>query len=301
MKKLIALVLLAACGAPADEVWQLPEDDRLAMFPDILFRGPDGELWARVDGHDIGSAEQAFTAAEYHGQQSENDRGCYANAGGNCTFPSRKDFRVQVTTNNCFDDPSISTLQESFILDTFRDAILSMHNMATGVKVAVNSNLTNGIRLKIQCNPPSGCGSSTATGCGGADGVSSSHANLPVGPHGNDEGSAMLHGAVMAAIQPPAIKAVAAACGYQDTNTNLARVTKYTAIHEALHAMGFGHTQGTNTIMYGGGSGCSRMFSSTNDTPMNLVPFEYKQAMAIYNPYSSGVSIQDVNLETHLP
>jgi hypothetical protein len=269
-------------GDPSEEPLDAPEfagfvseaehEAYCAMYPDAAVCS------------NLGTSRQAWSSAEYYGLGHEN-KPCYSASGtpGLCRFPVLKQMRVVVTNTQCFDDPNITITEYAAVLDGFRDGVLSLNGAGTGVVVSTTS--TSSHRLSIDCIPSS---NTKDLGLGGFSGFEHTQIrNLPVGPHGQDEGAAVQVDGSTATVSPTNIKAQLIRCGLAGTPSQMRARAQYLGVHEGLHALGFAHFT----------TGVMRPTSICSDLGIVPVAQGFRTALSIYSGSTSGgVNIVDTGL-----
>lgn len=253
---------------------------------------------------DTGSVEQAWTSAEYHGKELSTGRTCYGpnSAGNGCMFPAQNKFRVKVTTAGCFTGPpppnGPSTLQEQSMLDAMRNGAKAWNGAGGLIVVDDGSPGSSNYQLLTIS-----CGACTVPGClaeggSGPETLSAVVSNLPVGPHGKDQGAAYAYKVTFITMNTANTWAdIVNKCSSGGV-TNGEIIARATALgmHEAGHVYGFAHFNagsiGTN-IMY--------PFSADTCSPAISIQQVYKDALAAFSPTGGSATITDVNLENKTP
>jgi hypothetical protein len=247
---------------------------------------------------ELGVGEQPWVTGEYHGRKAGGVP-CYSGAGGSCYFPALKQMKIQFDVSRCSDaapagEVKPTAAQVTSMIVAFKEGALSWNGAGSQVTVEDGT-----------CAWPSGCTTVTmvcenlaGSNQGSADfgsGNQTRVADLPIGPHGGNEGAANVSVNYVVRFDIwRAYFAVASAtiCNQTVTTTRLQRMSRQIGRHEMGHIFGFGHFNEPTGVM----------FPSTDCFAENGIAQVHKDALSIFNS-SSGppVSIQDVNLETQLP
>lgn len=259
----------------------------------------DDEFCSELD-----SLEQPWTSAEYHGKEQGGVGTCYGpdSVGNACIFPAQKKFRVKETTAGCFTGAAPpagpSTLQEQNMLDAMRNGVKAWNGAGGLIVVDDGSPGSSGYQLiTVSCGACSiaGC---LAEGGSGPEVLSAKISDLPVGPHGEDQGAAYLYKVTFTTMNTANMWAdIVNKCSSGGiTNGEIVARTTAIGMHEAGHVFGFGHfnagSLGTN-IMY--------PYSPDTCSPSVSIQQVFKDALTAFNPTGGSATISDVNLENKLP
>ncbi len=330
MKNIIAFALLAlACGAPSEDregtTWVdgMPDDPDSIDVPGQEGRA-DGSVWA--DGmfnapeaketfcaenpeawfcSEIGTSEQAWTSAEYHGLAAGYGA-CYGPAQpaqGDCIFPRNRKFQVISNNIDCFAGAAPpagpSTLQEQAIIDGFVNAAVSWHGTGgiTVCKAGVgNCGVPQSDYVNVYINCEEVIPFNGAYAQGGLIGVVSTPvSNAPVGPHSNKDLddfqlSDLGHiGINVQRIWDRGIKP----CWTNPTATQIRGFTDWTGRHEMGHVLAFSHFGNTGTLMYA--------FRPGACLPTSLADQKYIDALNGFSPTGGSVTVNNYLLQNLLP
>jgi len=250
---------------------------------------------------ELGSAEQPWVSAEFHGVNDNNsDVPCFGqdSDNGTCFFPLRKKLKYIINEANCFPtlndathDP-VDLLDGTAIIEGIKNGLDRWHNIASGVTVENNA-CTSGtcMTVNVSCTNLGG-----AVGLGGLSGVSNQVvSNLPSGPtSGVDQGAARTINGGVISFDPGRILAFfKTSCDSTPSRAQLRTYTRYVSAHETGHVFGFGHfDEGPDNLMF--------PFSGCEDVAAPVIqPF----GTALGALVSSGANstILDINLENQGP
>jgi hypothetical protein len=259
---------------------------------------------------ELGTAEQPFRAAEYHGQDDNgnSDIPCYANDsdGGNCRFPRRKRMNYVFDTTNCFptlvdgNHDSVSALQGSALRAGFENGFRRWNGIANGVSVEANACTTGPcITVNVTCANLT-TATSSPFAVGGLTGAATTvFANLPRGPNGRiDQAAAQTQNSAIITIDPGKIlDFYVESCGDgTPTRGELSDFARHIGVHEMGHVFAFEHfdSLGDVSVMFPF-TGCEDIADPVIDTP-------FAQALGTFDPTNDGsATILDHNLENEGP
>ena len=283
------------------------------VWADGAFNSPEAkaEFCGSYDGDDawfcsdMGQSKQAWTSAEYHGLKQGVKQTCYSPNGAApsaCIFPRNKHVRyLPIQTSTCTIPNDMTTTQWAAMLDAIVLGMTTWDHVTGDDQVVVVPD-SPGVSAYLPVTP--GCSEtgecSGANACGGliSTGEMTDVSNLPVGPHGKDEGAAKSWNRGSIVINPQVLwTSIKAHCGgAAATPTQVRWYTQIVVAHEMGHVFGFDHFDLGNAktnIMYPfGPNSCSGAWG---------IQAQYADALRIYSRASSGTNIQDVNLENLLP
>lgn len=239
---------------------------------------------AEIDGN-IGSLEQPWISAEYHGLTTPpSGAPCFASGGANCAFPSFTSVKLHVNGSGCTSGtPGVTQAQVNTLVGGFVNGLKNWngHGAATVVETTAGGPLSVSVLCAFPANPDSLASTSPNAL------VRTQVANLPVGPHGGDPGAAQQYDAVTVKLAPDRVIAFMQACGFSLSNLNLAAMGFRIGNHEGGHVLGFDHVQGANALMTGG---------NTCSIAALAIPPAYNNALTHYNGNKSAATILDDGL-----
>lgn len=257
---------------------------------------------------ELGNSEQAWRSGEYHGYDTTSHTPCYgpASVGGSCVFPRLKQYRVKINTTGCFvgaaPPQGPSTLQEQNMLDALKSAAKAWNGVGGLTVVDDGSPGSSGYTLlTVTCGP---CTSDapTCVATGGVAGTQTTKiTNLPVGPHGKDQGAAKqwsssaqsflsLNTANMWAD-------IVSKCssGGITAGEIIGRATA-AGMHEFGHVVSFGHFDS-------GSLSTNIMYPFVSPTCASTVSIQqvFGAALSAYDPDMAGTTVLDVHLQDKTP
>jgi hypothetical protein len=238
--------------------------------------------------NELGQLGQPWTSHQYHGFGHE-PRACFSTwssaSVGHCYFPASKAIRLRSGLFNAgpFDDWAayqvavMTSWERWWVEQALLLAIRDFHN-AAGITVSDTSGAQTLWYTYSRANPDGGFGSG-----GVVAGLNTRVNNAPLAPNGEDEGALATGSVGHIQINPIAALTFLENECWARTEAGITTFIYNLTVHEFLHSMGFAHFQTGIMKPY---HGCEWAYSYFP------LPDGFRNALAAFNPSSSGVSIQ---------